>query len=41
MHEYFHKALEALPTLARFAFCMMLIVIIPRLSRCVRLPEVV
>jgi Kef-type K+ transport system membrane component KefB len=39
--EYFHKALEALPTLARFALCMMLIVIIPRLSRRVRLPEAV
>ena len=39
--EYFHEALEALPTLAKFAVCMMLIVIIPRLSRRVRLPEAV
>ena len=39
--EYFHEALEALPTLAKFAVCMMLIVIIPRMSRRVRLPEAV
>ena len=39
--EYLQKAVEVLPTLARFALCMMLIVIIPRLSRRVRLPEAV
>ena len=39
--EYFHKALEFLPTLARFAFCMMLIVVIPRASRRIHLPEAV
>ena len=39
--EYLHQALEALPTLAKFAACMILIVIIPRLSRRVRLPEAV
>ena len=39
--EYLHKAVEVLPTLARFALCMMLIVIVPRLSRRVRLPEAV
>jgi Kef-type K+ transport system membrane component KefB len=39
--EYLHKAVEVLPTLARFALCMMLIVIIPRLARRVRLPEAV
>ena len=38
---YLHKAIEALPVLAKFAVCMMLIVIIPRLSRRVRLPEAV
>ena len=39
--EYLHKAVEVLPVLARFALCMMLIVIIPRLSRRVHLPEAV
>jgi Kef-type K+ transport system membrane component KefB len=39
--EYLHNALAVLPTLARFALCMMLIVIIPRLSRRVGLPEAV
>ncbi len=39
--DYLHKVVAVLPTLARFAMCMMLIVIIPRLSRRVRLPEVV
>ncbi len=39
--EYLHKALEVLPTLAKFALCMMLLVIIPRLSRRVGLPEAV
>ena len=39
--EYLHSALAVLPTLAKFALCMMLIVIIPRLSRRVGLPEAV
>jgi Kef-type K+ transport system membrane component KefB len=39
--EYLHKAVDVLPTLAKFAACMMLIVIIPRMSRRVRLPEAV
>ena len=39
--EYLHKAVEVLPVLARFALCMMLIVIIPRLSRRIHLPEAV
>ncbi|MFO1398107.1 MAG: cation:proton antiporter [Burkholderiales bacterium] len=39
--ELFHKALEFLPVLARFAVLMALIVIIPRLSRRVHLPEAV
>ena len=39
--EYLHNALAVLPTLAKFALCMMLIVIIPRLSRGVGLPEAV
>ena len=39
--EYLHKALEVLPILAKFALCMMLFVIIPRLSRRVGLPEAV
>lgn len=39
--EYLHKALEVLPILAKFALCMMLLVIIPRLSRRVGLPEAV
>jgi len=38
--EYLHKALEVLPILAKFALCMMLLVIIPRLSRRIGLPEV-
>lgn len=39
--EHLHKALAILPTLAKFAVCMMLIVVIPRLARRVRLPEAV
>jgi Kef-type K+ transport system membrane component KefB len=39
--EYLHKAVAFLPLLAKFAACMMLLVIIPRLSRRVRLPEAV
>ena len=39
--DFLHKALAVLPALARFAVLMALIVIIPRLSRRVRLPEVV
>lgn len=39
--DYLHKAVEVLPVLAKFAVCMMLIVIIPRLSRRVHLPEAV
>ena len=39
--EYLHKAVEVLPVLARFALCMMLIVIIPRVSRRIHLPEAV
>lgn len=39
--EYLHKAVEVLPVLAKFAVCMMLIVVIPRLSRRIRLPEAV
>jgi Kef-type K+ transport system membrane component KefB len=39
--EHLHKAVEFLPTLAKFAVCMMLIVIVPRLSRRIHLPEVV
>ncbi len=39
--EYLHQAVAILPTLARFAVCMMLIVIIPRMSRRVHLPEAV
>jgi Kef-type K+ transport system membrane component KefB len=39
--EYLHKAVAVLPILAKFAVCMLLIVIIPRLSRRVHLPEAV
>ena len=39
--EYVHKAVEVLPILAKFAVCMMLIVVIPRASRRVHLPEAV
>lgn len=39
--EHLHKAVEVLPVLARFALCMMLIVVIPRLSRRIHLPEAV
>lgn len=39
--DYLHKLVAVLPTLARFALCMVLIVIIPRLSRRVHLPEAV
>jgi Kef-type K+ transport system membrane component KefB len=39
--DYLHKLVAVLPTLARFALCMVLIIIIPRLSRRVHLPEAV
>jgi Kef-type K+ transport system membrane component KefB len=39
--EYFHRAVEFLPNLAKFAIGMALIISIPRLSRRVRLPEAV
>ncbi|SBT08557.1 Sodium/hydrogen exchanger [Candidatus Accumulibacter aalborgensis] len=39
--DYLHKLVAVLPTLARFALCMVLIVIVPRLSRRVHLPEAV
>ena len=39
--EYLHKLVAVLPTLARFALCMVLIVVIPRLSRRAHLPEAV
>lgn len=39
--ETVHWAIEVLPVLARFAILMAVIVIVPRLSRCVRLPEMV
>jgi Kef-type K+ transport system membrane component KefB len=39
--EIFHRALEFLPHLARFAVLMAVIVIIPRLSHRVRLPDAV
>ena len=39
--EVLHRALEILPALARFAVLMALIVVIPRLSRRVRLPDAV
>ncbi len=39
--EWVHKALELLPVLARFAVLMALIVIVPRLSSRMRLPEAV
>ena len=39
--DYLHKAVEVLPVLAKFAVCMMLIVIIPRLTRRDHLPEAV
>ena len=39
--EYVHHAVEFLPTLAKFAIGMVLIITIPRLSRRVHLPEAV
>ena len=39
--EFLHRIIALLPTLARFAILMALIVIVPRLSRRIRLPEVV
>ncbi len=39
--EHLHNAVAVLPTLARFALCMVLIVVIPRLSRRAHLPEAV
>ena len=39
--EFLHRVIALLPALARFAILMALIVIVPRLSRRIRLPEVV
>jgi Kef-type K+ transport system membrane component KefB len=39
--EIVHRAIEVLPVLARFAIFMAVIVVVPRLSRRVRLPEAV
>ncbi len=39
--EIIHNAIEILANLAKFAVLMALIVVIPRLSRRVRLPEAV
>jgi Kef-type K+ transport system membrane component KefB len=39
--EFLHRVIALLPALARFAILMALIVIVPRLSRRLRLPEVV
>ena len=39
--EVVQKAVEILPALARFAILMALIVVVPRLSRRIRLPEAV
>ena len=39
--EFLHRVIALLPALARFTILMALIVIIPRLSRRIRLPEVV
>lgn len=39
--EFLHRVVALLPVLARFAILMALIVIVPRLSRRVRLPEAV
>ena len=39
--EFLHRVIALLPALARFAILMALIVIVPRLSRRIRLPELV
>jgi hypothetical protein len=39
--ENFHRAIELLPVLAKFALFMVLLISVPRLSRGVRLPEAV
>src|SRR5450432_3922382 len=39
--DLLHKAIEFLPVLARFAVMMAIIVIVPRLSRRIRLPDAV
>ena len=39
--ESFHRIVAFLPTMAKFAVFMALVVIMPRLSRCIRLPEAV
>jgi Kef-type K+ transport system membrane component KefB len=39
--EVFHRIVDVIPTLARFAILMALIIIVPQLSRRIRLPSVV